>query len=367
MKQYSSHKITLLISTATFIVILIATLAFAGLSMSTLHASELFARNLRLGDSGQDVFRLQALLNSNPLTAVASFGPGSPGLETLYFGTLTLNAVTRFQELYRSEILTPLALYSGTGYVGPSTRAKLNNLPLSNQSTTSPQPLSTFPAVNRSFENRNQQLTNPGLNSFLTYTKQAALKSGMSDEKIKLIEESIISQAESGDNLDQIFVAERLKRGLTQTRSIQEIRRDTLSFKQSLSSNNFSSKVLARSLERYLPALSKSSLAPLINSLAGKKVIAQSLPVGGLVTYRYLCTCSFTWLITLSGPTYGTVDYETGTQAYQSYNLPYATNLLGNTQTTGSPICVSEPEAECGVVISSTNGLLTSVVGSSSQ
>lgn len=50
------------------------------------------------------------------------------GLITGYFGSLTRTAVIRFQEKYASEILSPLGLNTGTGYVGLSTRTKINNL-----------------------------------------------------------------------------------------------------------------------------------------------------------------------------------------------------------------------------------------------
>jgi len=41
---------------------------------------------------------------------------------------LTQQAVIRFQEKYASEILTPLGLPNGTGYVGAATRSKINQL-----------------------------------------------------------------------------------------------------------------------------------------------------------------------------------------------------------------------------------------------
>lgn len=48
------------------------------------------------------------------------------GLVTGNFGNLTENAVKRFQEKYASEILSPLGISGGTGYVGNSTRQKIN-------------------------------------------------------------------------------------------------------------------------------------------------------------------------------------------------------------------------------------------------
>jgi beta-mannanase/peptidoglycan hydrolase-like protein with peptidoglycan-binding domain len=83
---------------------------------------------LSMGMTHPQVFELQQRLNMSKDTQVANEGPGSPQQETSYFGQRTKTAVIAFQEKYASEILTPVGLTKGTGYVGAQTRKKLEQL-----------------------------------------------------------------------------------------------------------------------------------------------------------------------------------------------------------------------------------------------
>lgn len=80
-----------------------------------------FKKDLKKGDKGENIKRLQECLSSLP-----DIYP--EGQITGYFGEKTKKAVIAFQEKYKEEILKPVGLEKGTGKVGPLTREKLNEL-----------------------------------------------------------------------------------------------------------------------------------------------------------------------------------------------------------------------------------------------
>ncbi|GAH71285.1 unnamed protein product, partial [marine sediment metagenome] len=80
-----------------------------------------FTENLARGAKGEEVVKLQYLLSLFPDVY-------PEGLVTGIFDSLTEEAVKKFQEKHAEEILGPQGLSEGTGFVGPTTRAKLNEL-----------------------------------------------------------------------------------------------------------------------------------------------------------------------------------------------------------------------------------------------
>lgn len=84
--------------------------------------SPVFIRQLKAGMIGGDVLALQQYLNSHGFP-IATVGSGSSGQETKYFGTLTRDALLKFQEAHVADILAPLHLSHGTGVLGSATIA----------------------------------------------------------------------------------------------------------------------------------------------------------------------------------------------------------------------------------------------------
>ena len=88
-----------------------------------------FTKTLKQGSRGEEVRYLQVLLNLDAETRVNSKGRGGgAGNETDFLGGSTVQAIIKFQNKYKAEVLRPANLRTGNGTVGKLTRAKLNSL-----------------------------------------------------------------------------------------------------------------------------------------------------------------------------------------------------------------------------------------------
>ncbi len=81
-----------------------------------------FITPLRFNQRGELVRQLQLFLKSQGPTIYPE------GIVSGWFGPLTKQAVIRFQEKYTADVLTPLGLKRGTGYVGQMTLQKIRAL-----------------------------------------------------------------------------------------------------------------------------------------------------------------------------------------------------------------------------------------------
>lgn len=85
-----------------------------------------FNTNLGVGSSGVEVAALAQVLSRESLGL--DYNTGMNSIPSYSYDEKVASAVSAFQQKYASEILSPLGLRYGTGYVGRSTRAKLNKL-----------------------------------------------------------------------------------------------------------------------------------------------------------------------------------------------------------------------------------------------
>ncbi len=81
--------------------------------------TNIVVRDIEFGSIGEDVKRLQQILNNNGFT-LSEEGPGSLGNETMHFGDLTRNALVRYQ---KANNIVP-----AMGYYGPITRASMKEV-----------------------------------------------------------------------------------------------------------------------------------------------------------------------------------------------------------------------------------------------
>lgn len=320
-------------------------------------ATTLFSTNLFLGSRGAQVVLLQKQLNKDPETRIANTGNGSPGYETDYFGSLTKDAVIRFQEKYADEILTPVGLLHGNGRVGLYTRGKLKglsvqsdtNVPALSPTTIVAQtsaPQATTSSTNTSITSisnaKTQALTateqtnstNPNLKNIDKYLSAIAItakEQGFSDSAIALMKERIISNAATTTDLRATF----LKLVSDKARTVK---------------NTHANKIFAFANEVFemifIPERAHAAVAA---------------PFGGKLLFATMCDGGI-WNITIEPlpPAFPVLlSYVSESQLFVSNNIPFTDWLLGTYMPVPSTYCWE------GIYPYPSQGMITPMVGSS--
>ncbi len=171
-----------------------------------------FENDLRIGDTHRDVAYLHRALSKEGFRAPA-FG------EMDSFIKLTASAVVGFQEKYSEDILDPLNLPRGTGFVGSLTRAKLNEL-----YRCKPTPVPPTPLVNITSPKRGESLTkgkmhtisweSSGVPEPLIYPRPKntviTLTPALGDDQVGPVPLPDVPEGELRDALDQIDTEDTL-------------------------------------------------------------------------------------------------------------------------------------------------------------
>lgn len=282
-----------------------------------LFAAEL-TRTLTIGMRGQDVRALQQFLNTDSETRIAETGAGSPGNETDYFGVATKRALIKFQEKYRSEILTPINLTRGTGIFGERTRTKVTavktitqktvTIKTPTQKTTTPTGTTTTPSP-RVLDNVTPAVGNPNLVNLeysISEIRKIGKIQGVSDSELAIVESAIREVTATSTDLMKQFIE-------TANISQKPITTQAPSPRITLNIKNIAGSIL-----------SKLGVA----KIAHAAVVTGAVPFGGTLVGVVPCTCSpDVWLLTMKpvGPTYATVlSYVGGTQLFAHYDAGIA-------------------------------------------
>ncbi|MCR4274622.1 MAG: peptidoglycan-binding protein [Candidatus Campbellbacteria bacterium] len=346
------------------------------LLLSARASAETFSRNLRLGDSGGDVWQLQILLNQNTVTHVAEAGDGSPGYETSYYGVLTADAVRRYQELYREEILIPAGLVSGTGFFGPSTRAFISDTPtivIEDMGTGS-----TIPAEVGPDAKTKELFTSIVSRMNLVVISDTEMLMARKDTEI--VPETIASPPTTravmdlvqnqNENNVEILIAFLDEGGYlndmdskTKDAVKNQIRKDS---KKDIIELIQSSDDITWAI----PQAQKTGnllfrfLTSVVTILKPKEALAVSLlPFGGTIYYRFFCYYSDTWAIVIAPPgmlTPAWVGY-TYAQGYANWNMPFASKTIG-LYVPGTQTCYITYEGE--PLLIPTMGVISFITGS---
>lgn len=317
-------------------------------------------RNLTVGDFGADVYELQTLLNRDSRTQVAVAGPGSPGNETMYFGTLTQSAVVRYQNLYAAETLRPLGLSAGTGYVGAYTRARLAQSTAVAVDTKAAAPKRTITEASNTTETSAHVVENNDLEAFnelnqknkatiLAMVRSQAVLDGYTDDEVT---RAVVAVGHAIDeDLNEHYAGKEFDAITTIGEYYDLARRVQENFKSAGVDPGAAESLTAMLLAFVHPKSAHAQIPGVLNGFGGY--------LGGFVT----CTCNpSAVLVPVIGLKGGLFNYTLGTQAFLSYNYPTPSIATMGLYSPAIQLCFMGVPPSCAPV--PTLGGITPITGS---
>ncbi len=297
-----------------------------------------FSRTLSVGMRGHDVRMLQVALNRDPETRVANVGVGSQGYESDYFGPATKMAVVRFQEKYRTEVLTPVGLLRGTGVFGQKTRAKVLAI---SQNPTIGGTLETSKPIKQVGATSSEAL----FSTLVPWTPDMVVPEGVNPNSINLEYYVAVSREvakERGMSDQEIVEGERM---------IRERAATTTDFRKEFFKAEKIASLASQSSDyaiwpKFKKLLSDSGVIKVAEAALG-------IHFGGRIYFASPCTCTggAVWQVAMipRPPTYVPfLAYTLGTQTKLGYTLPFSSQVLG-VYSPGDPICWDIWWKSCGI------------------
>lgn len=310
-----------------------------------------FNQNLGYANSGSaEINHLHTALSREGI----SFAPDTVNT----FGEGTMVAVAEFQEKYASEVLTPSGLRRGTGYVGPSTRAKLNRLYGCN---TTPNP-TTAPTVSFTASNAHGQAFTSTISALVGSTVKFAYSS-TNATSCYVYNNSVLMNNLRGTDANGVEDI-NLTQGSTSGKFQTQARLAGVTGVYTVTCSNASGQQTSKSITlNSTPAPATPSIT--VTSPNG----GENLRIGGTYPIRWSVTNGFEPLINITlvehvesanvvvAPCYFTITNQGGSQGVYNWTVPatiYGNDYCGPTTLIGKKFKITvSAKNSSGAIISS--------------